>query len=211
MSTTAPLWRACLAHPLGKLLVAATLASLALGIASPDLVDRLAQQREGWLEDISHLVLAGACLVWIAAVARAEGIGARLLCLCMAAYLVLLFFEEIDWGRVYDMDLGWRWFMETTGYPSLHASRGRPATMFHDRMNWFVLPAVAWAVAGLLPALRRAGGAAAALPTRVEAALFLAVLGSSFLMDLVLRSLHNVYQVLAYAVLAAAGLRVLRR
>lgn len=166
---------------------------------------------EGWLEHASHLVLLAALVAWGIGLARLPAGLAPALGVLFWAWLCFALLEEVDYGQVYGVDLGYRWLEQQTGYPSLHHSRGQPATMLQDRLLLVAGPGITWALSGLVGPLRRAlGRAAVVLPTPAEGVLFLAPLALYAVLALFVERLHDVFQVPVYVVLLLAGVRVAR-
>ena len=95
---------------------------------------------------------------------------------------------------------------------ALHHNPSRPAWILLDRLFLFAVPALVWALAGVVSPLRRrlAGVAGVAAPLAVEGALFLSLVVLYGVVDLFGMKAHNLHQTLAYGVFVAAGLRAAR-
>lgn len=195
-----------LRHPL---LIAAAIATLlvAIGAATSGFEDFIGLQGEGPLEHVSHAALLAAVIAWGVALARLPRPGQQLLAALSMAYAALLLMEEIDYGEVYGVDLGYVWLKARTGVTGLHHNPGAPVTVLGDRLLLFAVPGILWALAGVSGALR---GLAPAAPRPEDGAVFLIILGIYLLSDLVLPGLHDVHQVLAYGVLLTVGVKAAR-
>jgi hypothetical protein len=120
--------------------------------------------------------------------------------------------EEIDWGAVYGWELGHSTLRRWTGVDALHHNPSRPSTILLDRLVWFAVPALLWALAAVVRPLqaRLAAAAGPAAPDPVEGALFLALIALYLGLDILGLKIHNLHQTLAYGVFIAAGLRAAR-
>lgn len=205
---TAPsLCRRTLREPLTVAVLLVVGASLVLRIVWPEAVASVHNDKEGGLEHVSHLVLLLTVPAWALASQRLAN-APRVLAGALAAYCLLLLVEEIDWGQVYGIDLGYRWLEGIYGRAALHHNQARPATMFHDRLMWFAAPAILWAIAS--QSARARAWLEPALPSPELGLTFLLALGAYGFTDLLSAGIHNAYQVLAYLVLLTAGLRACR-
>jgi hypothetical protein len=75
--------------------------------------------KEGPLEQASHLVVLLAVLAWTWLAARCTG-GARLRAALLAAFLLLVLAEEIDWGAIYGPGAVGRSFAAVFGHRNMH-------------------------------------------------------------------------------------------
>ncbi len=146
-------------------------------------------------------------ITWGIALARLPRPGQQLLAALSLGYVGLLLLEEIDYGEVYGVDLGYVWLRAHAGVSGLHHNPSTPESVLGDRLLWFAAPGILWALAGISGWLR---GLEPAAPRPEDGATFLIILGIYLLSDLLLPGLHDIYQMLAYGVLGLVGLRAAR-
>jgi len=147
--------RSVLASPLVALQVVAVVSYLLMVAFAPELLLRMLAH-EGPVEHVGHLVLLLALLAWLVLaecciVMDGVRFGATALPMIVTICLVFLFLEDIDWGAVYGVDLGYSLVRELTGGSS----------NFHDAMDgsellagvllWMLLPLVLVFSVGLIP------------------------------------------------------------
>ncbi len=89
----------------------------ALAVAAPELLTELCA-KEGPLEQLSHGVLAVAALAWLRRGLRDRG--DRRWSLLVAAWLLLVLGEEIDWGGVYYFNGVADYLRARVGHRNLH-------------------------------------------------------------------------------------------
>lgn len=175
--------------PRALLVVVTGAALLAVCLAAPDAAGRWLA-KEGPVEHASHLVLLLAALSWLRL-----GLS-RGLALAMAAFLLFVLAEEVDWGAVYGLPaLGVR-IDAAVGHRNLHnAARGASYLLFAVPLAlYFAAPA------------RRLGALA---PTRDERAAFaiVAALFIAFNLGPWERQAQELLEAVLYALLLAVGLR----
>lgn len=197
-------------HLVGVVLFGGTALLVALGSWDPALVDT----DEGWLEHLSHAVLVAAGVMWIR-VARALRTATdrrRGVSVVAAAYVWLLFMEEIDWGLVYGLPWLSDALVTLLGIPSLHRSTWDNTSPFVDKMNWFAAPVVLWFWLPWAP-----GGAARRLadrlspltPTPWERRWLLLIVVTRMVLDLSwVEDSTNLYQLAVYVLIGLSGWRV---
>lgn len=197
-------------HPIGIAWAAGTLFMVVAELAS--WIERVKNPVEGPLEHISHVTVLGAAVLWLWTASRiGRGDARRWAALGAGAYLVLLFFEEIDWGAVYDITvisgLWQRWF----GVFSFHETTVRSTSMFLDKLAWFGIPLVLWMIAPLLPferVQRWCDALQPVLPTPTESRWFFVIVGSYALLDGFFQAYRVDYtQLLVYALFGMSAWR----
>ncbi|MEZ4222875.1 MAG: hypothetical protein R3B13_18175 [Polyangiaceae bacterium] len=188
-------------HPVIVLDAVVTLAVLIAAQVAPESFLQLRAQREGPLEHVSHVVLLAALGAWGLA-ARSLRRPSRGIALAIAAYLLLLLLEEIDWGLVYGIDIG---FEHLFGVPSFHQTTWKNEHVWQDKLYWFGAPVAAWfSAAWLWEGLRRYAPAA---PTRADSAAFLSILLTFLVVDQLHPHVIGIYQTVMYALFAWIGWR----
>ncbi len=157
---------------------------IALELSFPRFTARLLlpEQFGGIIEHASNVLVLLDAVLWAAVVfaCRRERRGPLLLALAATAYLVFATMEELDWGRVWNLNLG----------HELVARLAWGRVNFHDA-RWGGLaaplvfaPAIAFFAASLIPSLRdRWARLAPVSATRVEALAFMATLGLMFVLE----------------------------
>lgn len=125
-----------LRHPIAVLNIGATALYLLANALFPKEFFDLRAWREGPIEQVSHAVLLVALIAWLWAVRRRTGT-ARWIAVVVSLYTLFLLLEEIDWGLVYGVDIG---FNRLVGLPSLHQSQWRPRFFWEDKLYWIGAP-----------------------------------------------------------------------
>lgn len=151
--------------------------------------------KESVFEHLGHAVLLVACGAWAWVVHRSAR-RERIVALLVTTYLVFCFLEEIDWGNVYGIDLGYTRIEHWTGSPNLHNARALEHTILGWSLSWMTLPMVGYFATGLL---RRVRWTVLATPT--ETLWFIATVVVSALFD----SIHLLHWRLGYVPRAPAG------
>lgn len=147
-----------LRHPLFGMTAGVAVAYLAAAFLLPDAVLWLTTE-EGPSEHPQPFVLAAVIGLWIAVACRSirstDGSSRirTVVAVLMPAYLLFVLFEEINWGHVYGVDLGWSWInrlMGTLAFHSVH-SQNQP---WKDPTFYIVLPLAVYFALPLVPAAR---------------------------------------------------------
>ena len=168
-------------------------------LVAPNFWLRLAD-KESVFEHLGHAVLAIACVVWLL-VSLGTRRGALVVAWLMSAYLLFCLLEEIDWGEVYGIDLGYSQMEKWTGgSPNLHNARGLEHTAFGWSLPWMSAPMLAYFASGLVPR-PRLGTLATVLSTRAETFWFTVTVLVSAAFD----GLHLLHWRLGYVPRAPAG------
>ncbi len=155
--------------------------------------------KESAFEHFGHAALALAAGAWLAVFARIPK--HRLFTACVCLYLAFCLLEEIDWGAVYGVDLGYTRIQSWSGgSQSLHNARVLERGPLGWILLWMTVPMVAYFGSGLLPQARL-GSLGAVLPTSVEAVLF----GATVVVSIVFDGLHLLHRRLGYVPRAPAG------
>jgi hypothetical protein len=152
--------------------------------------------KESVFEHLGHGALAFACSVWLVACARARR-AERMVAALVSAYLAFCLLEEIDWGQVYGVNLGYTHIERWTGGPNFHNARALEHTPFGWSLPWMSAPMVLYFATGLLPRLRTNR----ALATRTETSWF----GLNVAASVVFDGLHLLHWRLGYVPRAPAG------
>ncbi|EDM80091.1 hypothetical protein PPSIR1_20729 [Plesiocystis pacifica SIR-1] len=140
---------------LAALLVLTYLAGTALLVLTPELGLR-ALEKEGAVEQASHLVLVAAIVAYAVVALRSR----RPLVLLLSLFLTLVLLEELDWGDVYSQNQLATFFQAETGDVNFHNRWGGHSYLL------FALPVPAYGLSAFYPAwlrepLERALGPAA--------------------------------------------------
>jgi hypothetical protein len=167
-------------------------------LVAPGLWLRLSD-KESVFEHLGHAVLALACVVWVLVSVCARR-GALVIAGLVTAYLLFCLLEEIDWGAVYGIDLGYSRIQRWTGGPNLHNARALEHTAFGWSLPWMSAPMLAYFASGFVPRARL-GTLAAVLSTRVETFWFVLTVVVSAAFD----GLHLLHWRLGYVPRAPAG------
>lgn len=159
--------------------------------------------KEGPAEHASHAVLAAAAVAWAVAGRSAR---ARALTLAMAAFLVLVLAEEIDWGAVYGWPNVGEQIAAVFGHRNMHnAARGASYQLFAlPLVGYYMSPGTGW---WGRPWWGRSQ------PTVDERAAFAAIAGLFLLGNMSAaweRAAQELLELLLYALLLATGVRLRR-
>ncbi len=181
-----------------------------------------ATSREGPIEQTSHVVLAVVVAAWFVlagtSVARGRARDAWV-AVPIALYLAFLLLEEIDWGLVYGVDIG---FERAFGAPAIHTLVRNPVHLWNDVQFWAVLPAIAWFSTPLMTWGRAPDARAARpVPTLDDSIVFAATLVVEFSWsglgvalglgrDAPLFEVMGLYQLVVYVLFGQVALRTLR-
>jgi hypothetical protein len=161
-------------HPFIRVLAITTIAWIGVELFIPETAARLAWPEEsgGLVEHASNVLIIIDLLLWAAvAIACVRRRRAFILASAFTFYLLFATMEELDYGRVWGVNLGYEVVARyANGRVNFHDSR------WHSMALPLVfLPAVLFFLVGLVPALRsRWERFAPASPTRVESHAFLA-------------------------------------
>jgi hypothetical protein len=163
----------------------------------------LRQEEEGFIEHVSHLALLVALFFWAVAARSLRGSGrARALAWGVFAYVALLLVEEIDWGLVYGVDIG---FKRVFGLTSFHQTTWRNDYVWQDKLYWFGAPMALFFLAPWLGKMVASFHPAAA--TRRDSVAFAVVLATFLVIDSLHSHAISTFQAAMYAVLAWVGAR----
>jgi hypothetical protein len=159
--------------------------------------------KEATFEHLGHAVIFLSALAWLRVTRRREG-APRWISTLVSVYLGFCLLEEVDWGAVYGIDLGYtriqRW---TSGSPNLHNAPALERGPLGWSVVWLSLPMVVYFLAGLWTRART-GSLASVLPTKSESILFL----STVLVSVVFDGLHLLHWRLGYVPRAETGGRL---
>jgi hypothetical protein len=165
---------------------------------------RIRAIKEGPIEHVSHAALLVALVLWVMAARGLSG-SARTLAAFVVAYVAFLFVEEIDWGLVYGVDIG---FQRLVGLPSFHQTTWRNEHIWQDKLYWIGAPLLLYFG---LPRLRWLGGKLARFeptwPSARESVAFAIVLITFMAVDRFVKNSISTYQALIYALLASVAAR----
>lgn len=164
-------------------------------LVAPHLWLRLSN-KESVFEHLGHATLALACVVWLWAARRTRR-DALVVVALVSAYLAFCLLEEIDWGEVYGIDLGYTQLTKWTGGPNLHNAPALEHTLLGWSLLWMTAPMVAYFSTGLLPRTRLSN----VLATRAETFWF----GATVLVSALFDGLHLLHWRLGYVPRAPAG------
>jgi len=169
-------------HPFGPVLGGALVLYLAGVVTAPEAVRDLECSPEGPIEHASHVVLLAVLALFVAAAAaarrRAAGRAPFACAVLWCVYLGLLLLEEIDFGRLYGVDLGHSFLQRTLGAPNLHNAPGRASSLIGWAQVWIAAPMAGYFLAALIPSpafRRRLERLAPFAPVMADALLFLAL------------------------------------
>jgi hypothetical protein len=165
-------------HPFGPLLGGVLLLYLAGVALAPETVRDLECSPEGPIEHASHVVLVAVLALFVAAATAARGRAATVCAVVWCLYLALLLLEEIDFGRLYGIDLGYSLLERAVGAPNLHNAPGHASSLVGWAQVWIAAPMAGYFLAPLVawPAWRqRLERIAPFTPVPADAILFLAL------------------------------------
>ncbi len=186
-------------HPVITLNFAITAAFVVAAVFAPDAFLAIRAKREGPIEHVSHVALLAASVVWLAALRSLRG-RKRRFAIGVAGYVLLLLLEEIDWGLVYGLDIG---FKNVFGVPSFHQTTWENEYVWQDKLYWFGAPIALFFVAPWLG--RWTEGLRPVAPTRADGIVFVVVLATFLVVDQFHRHAMSSYQAVIYLLIAWVG------
>jgi hypothetical protein len=98
-----------------------------------------------------------ALLLWVRLASRRTGhaLGSRILAVTVCGFLVFALLEEIDWGAVYGVDLGYSWVARLTGGSvSFHNAQRTHVGLLTWVLPWMTAPMLLYFAAPLVPIAR---------------------------------------------------------
>nr|HMR10913.1 hypothetical protein [Polyangiaceae bacterium] len=190
-------------HPMILLDLGVTALFLLGTILAHDAFIAARQVPEGAIEQGSHVALLVALGAWVQAVRVLRGRGgARGLAAVVTAYVLLLLLEEIDYGLIYGLDIG---FKDVFGVTSFHQTTWKNEYVWQDKLYWFDAPMAAFFAAPFFGRLTERYHPAAA--TRRDSVAFVVVLVTFLVVDQFHRHAISIYQAVMYALMAWVGAR----
>lgn len=190
-------------HPMILLDLGVTALFLLGTILAHDAFKAARQVPEGAIEQGSHVALLVALGAWVQAVRVLRGRGgARGLAAVVTAYVLLLLLEEIDYGLIYGLDIG---FKDVFGVTSFHQTTWKNEYVWQDKLYWFGAPMAAFFAAPFFGRFTERYHPAAA--TRRDSVAFVVVLVTFLVVDQFHRHAISIYQAVMYALMAWVGAR----